>query len=67
MKKIQRNGSSNGLLSKLKTVQRNIEEWYQKDCEKIKLQAKLREMSEPERVRIYHHEIHQTKIKSPQF
>ena len=50
-------------LSELKTVQSEIQDWYSKESEKIKLQGKVEEINEPEQVRIYHHEIHQKKIQ----
>ena len=50
-------------LSELKTVQAEIQNWYTLESEKIKLQGKVEEINETENVRIYHHEIHQKKIK----
>ena len=61
VRKIQK-GSINKL-SELKTVQSEIQGWYSRESEKIKLQSKVEEIHEPEQVRIYHHEIHQKKIK----
>ena len=50
-------------MAELKTVQLEIQNWYNKECEKIKLQGKVDDINESENVRIYHHEIHQKKIK----
>ena len=50
-------------LSELKFVQNEIENWYRKESEKILLQGKVEEINEAENVRIYHHELHQKKIK----
>ena len=50
-------------LAELKTVQLEIQNWYNKECEKIKLQGKVDDINETENVQIYHHEIHQKKIK----
>ena len=33
------------------------------ECNKVKFQARLEEMEEPEPVRIYHHDLHQRHIK----
>ena len=50
-------------LGELKLVQLEIQNWYEKDSEKIKLQGKVDEIDHSEKVRIYHHELHQKKIK----
>ena len=50
-------------LSELKYVKTEIQNWYIKESEKIKLQGKVDEIDESENVRIYHHEIHQKNIK----
>ena len=50
-------------MAELKYVQTEIQNWYIKESEKIKLQGKVEEINEAENVRIYHHEIHQKKIK----
>ena len=61
VRKIQRGNFEK--LSELKYVQLEIQNWYIKESEKIKLQGKVDEIDEAENVRIYHHEIHQKKIK----
>ena len=50
-------------LSELKYVQAEIQNWYCQESEKIKLQGKVEEIHESENVRIYHHELHQKKLK----
>ena len=50
-------------LGELKTVQSEIQNWYAKECEKIKIKSKVDEINAAENVRIYHHQIHQKKIK----
>ena len=50
-------------LGSLLAVQEEIQMWYKKDSEKIKLQAKADDISQAETVRIYHHELHSKKIK----
>ena len=50
-------------LTELKIVQQEIQEWYGRECEKIKLQSKCQEINSSENVRIYHHELHSKNIK----
>ena len=40
-----------------------IQQWYQKQCEKIKLESRASEFQESEKVTIYHHEIHKKLIR----
>ena len=37
--------------------------WHEKECEKVKLQAKADELNTSENVRIYHHELHAKNIR----
>ena len=53
-------------LAELKGVQMEIELWHEKECEKIKLMSKAEEVDKHESVRIYHHELHQNRLKNPQ-
>ena len=51
--------ASNGdltLLPKLKAIQLQINEWFDKQAEKVKLHARLQDIQESEKIRIYHHE-----------
>ena len=50
-------------LSELKQVQMRITVWYERECQKIKQQARVDEISTSEKVRIYHHELHQKHIR----
>ena len=50
-------------LADLKTIQAEIQDWFEKDSEKIKLQSKTDEVNSSEGVRIYHHELHAKHIK----
>ena len=50
-------------LGELKTVQLEIEEWHNQECEKIKLLSKTEEIDNHESVRIHHHELHSKQIK----
>ena len=43
-------------LPKLREVQLMINEWFEEQAEKIKLHAKLHDIEDSEKVRIYHHE-----------
>jgi hypothetical protein len=45
-------------LAELRTVHSFIQQWYQKQCEKLKLESRASEFQESEKVTIYHHEIH---------
>jgi hypothetical protein len=47
----------------LRSVQVQIEEWYQKESEKILIQSRSDEVSSNERVRIYHHDLHKKHLK----
>ena len=50
-------------LTELKVVQLQIEEWYDEECAKIALQSRSDDIQHSEKIRIYHHEIHQKLIK----
>ena len=50
-------------LGELKTVHLLIEEWYDQECAKIALQSRVDDIQKSEKIRIYHHEIHQKLIK----
>jgi hypothetical protein len=50
-------------LTELKTVQLNIDLWYQHESEKIKYQSKFQDVLESESIRIYHHSIHQKNLQ----
>ena len=45
------------------TVQLQIQDWYKNSDEKVKIQSRVPEYQECEQTRIYHHELHQKKIK----
>ena len=46
------------LLVQLNNVHSLIQGWYEKQCEKIKIQSRRDEFQESEKVTIYHHELH---------
>ena len=50
-------------LSELRSVQLLIEAWYDEECAKIALQSRTDDIQHSEKIRIYHHEIHQKLIK----
>ena len=50
-------------LAELKTVHKLIQNWYEKECSKIKDQSRATEFQESEKVTIYHHEIHKKMIR----
>ena len=60
-KKLQAGDSSK--YGRLRSIQNEIEQWYQKESEKILIQARTDEVTSNERVRIYHHALHKTSIK----
>ena len=40
-----------------------IEDWYEAEVEKIKYQSRVKDIQTSEKVRIYHHELHQKNMK----
>lgn len=50
-------------LSELKAVQLEIQDWYNKETEKVKIQSKVRDLNDSENVRLYHHENHRKHIR----
>ena len=60
-KKIQKGNV--GKLTELKSVHIMINQWYDKSCEKVKQQSRVDEITQSEKVRIYHHELHQKYIQ----
>ena len=50
-------------LGELRTVHCEIEQWYSREADKIKLQSRIKEYQDNEKTRIYHHEIHRNQIK----
>jgi hypothetical protein len=50
-------------LSELKAVQLLIIQWYDRSCDKVKHQSRVDEITQSEKVRIYHHELHQKHIR----
>ena len=49
-------------LEELKDVQNQINDWYNQESEKVKIQSKMDDIIEFEKVRIYHHELHQKHL-----
>ena len=60
-KKIQQ--CDTGKLSELWAVHGLIEQWYSRETDRVKHQSRVSEFQESEKVRIYHHEIHQKYMK----
>ena len=50
-------------LGELKLVQKDIQAWYQREGEKLLLQARTDEVALGEKVRLYHHELHKKQVK----
>ena len=50
-------------LGELRAVQVEIIEWYEKESQKILLQARSDEISQSEKVSIYHHDLHKKNMK----
>ena len=50
-------------LPELKQVHLQIEEWYSKECNKIKYQSQVAEHLAEEKVRVYHHELHKRRTR----
>ena len=52
-----------GSLDALREIHLKIENWFSKEVEKVKHQSRVDDVQESEKVRIYHHEIHQKHVK----
>ena len=50
-------------LAALREVQLRIEDWFEEELDKIKYQSRVDDVQNSEKVRIFHHEIHQKNIK----
>ena len=50
-------------LKEHKIVQNEIQNWYQQENHKIKIQSKMEDIVEDEKVNIYHHELHRKFMK----
>ena len=50
-------------LTELKLINASIDNWYSTESSKIKFQSQASEYQQEEKVRIYHHELHQKRIK----
>ena len=61
--KIKRNLQAQTSFAELSIIQASIQDWYRVATDKIKQQCRIDEFQTSEQVRIYHHEIHQKKIK----
>ena len=49
-------------LTQLLLVQSEINNWYETESERVKIQSRIEEVESPEAVTIYHHELHTRKI-----
>ena len=56
-------GRSDTTLTELRTIQRQIEQWYCQESEKIQTQSRIDEYQHHEKTRIYPHDLHKKKIK----
>ena len=52
-----------GSLSALREIQFKIEDWFAVEVEKVKNQSRVDDVQQSEKVRIFHHEIHQKHVK----
>jgi hypothetical protein len=50
-------------LLELKQVHIQIENWYSRECNKIKYQSQAAEHQSDEKVRVYHHDLHRKRLK----
>ena len=50
-------------LGELRSVQNDIQHWYESESEKIILQSRVEDISVSEKVRIYHHDLHKKSMK----
>ena len=52
-----------GWFPALREIQLRIEDWFDTELQKIKYQSRVADIQESEKVRIFHHELHQKHIK----
>ena len=52
-----------GWLPALREIQLRIEEWFDTELQKVKYQSRVDDIQESEKVRIFHHELHQKHVK----
>ena len=52
-----------GSLAALREVQLKIEDWFATEVDKVKHQSRVDDVQQSEKVRIFHHEIHQRNVK----
>ena len=52
----QVSGGNLAVLANLKSIQKEIAEWFDQEAEKVKLHAKLDDIEQSEKVRIFHHD-----------
>ena len=50
-------------LGELRIVQQAVEGWYERESQKVILQAKVDDVQQNEKVRIYHHDLHKKSMK----
>ena len=50
-------------VTSLKEIQLRIEDWFEAELEKVKYQSRVDDIQTSEKVRIFHHEIHQKNSK----
>ena len=55
-------GQTNNL-QELTTVHGLMQSWYQKECEKVKVQSRASEFQDSEKVTMYHHKIHKKLVR----
>ena len=60
-KKVQ--GGEVGHLEELREVQRLIKVWYEEESRKVVIQARVEDVQQSEKIRIYHHSIHKKRQK----
>ena len=51
------------VLSKIKETQTQINKWFEEEADKIKLQSGIDDITQSEKVLLYHHELHRKHIK----
>ena len=56
-------GGMNNVLGQLRTVQKEIMDWYEEESRKIVIQSRVDDCQQSEKVRIFHHEQHQKHLK----
>ena len=60
---LKRKNGDRTILSKFNETQTQINNWFAEEAEKVKLQSDIDDVTQSEKVLLYHHELHRKHIK----